>query len=71
MIPQAASGFRLSLSFLFFYLYTPVMLHGNSVKFLTGASHFTSSCLCSSKFTFLTPWKGNSHPELAAAVAER
>ena len=41
------------------------MLHGNSVKLLTGMFPFYPIV------SILTPWQGNSHPELAAAVAER
>jgi hypothetical protein len=44
------------------------MLHGNSIKILTGA--FLSS-LASRFFTIKPPSQGNSHPELAATVAER
>ena len=42
------------------------MLHGNSVKLLTGPAH---PFLAFPLFIILS--KGNSHPELAAAVAER
>ena len=41
------------------------MLHGNSVKLLTGMRIFSLPFLSTH---FL---QGNSHPELAAAVAER
>lgn len=50
----------------YFYSIISLMLHGNSVKLLTGMHSF------SSLFLFINPFlQGNSHPELAAAVAER
>jgi hypothetical protein len=42
------------------------MLHGNSIKILTGRSFLLRIA------SFIDPFsQGNSHPELAAAVAER
>jgi hypothetical protein len=44
------------------------MLHGNSIKILTGAP---LSFFAVPFFTIKATSQGNSHPELAAAVAER
>jgi len=53
-------------NFILSYLVHHTMLHSNSVKLLTGMHTL------SSPFLFINPFSpGNSHPELAAAVAER
>jgi hypothetical protein len=54
------------LSTLHLILPSRTMLHGNSVKLLTGS---TRPFFAFSLFIILS--QGNSHPELAAAVAER